>query len=111
MRPMRAVLRVLTMSCEGATAVVSQSLDGRPARSEQVALRLHLICCPGCRRFDRQMRFLRRVMSRLKARLEGEDAAQTLVLPPDVRERIRLALENAAKAPSPEGIVDHRSID
>jgi hypothetical protein len=94
------IIGVLTTTCEGATALVSRSLDGRPDRAEWFAMRLHLFCCPGCRRFDRQMKFLRQVMARLKERLSGADAPPGLTLPPDARERIRAALEEVSNPPS-----------
>jgi predicted anti-sigma-YlaC factor YlaD len=115
MELIQVIIGLLTLSCEGAAFLVSGSLDGRPTRSERFAMRLHLLCCPGCRRFDRQMTFLRRVMTRLRMRAKDEDAPPALMLPPDVRERIKLVLKEASNPPSPSlpgGMLDRRgSID
>lgn len=113
MRFTRTIIGLLTMSCEGAASILSGALDGLPARSERLAMRLHLICCPGCRRFARQLKFLRCAMTRLRARAKEEDAPAGLLLPPDVRERIRVALKEALPPPSPpRGMFDRRgSID
>jgi hypothetical protein len=101
MRFMKIMSGLLTTSCEGATSIVSGSLDCPPARSERFGLRLHLLCCSGCRRFDRQMEFLRSATARLKAKANDVDAPPGLLLPPEVRERISMALEEALSPPSP----------
>jgi hypothetical protein len=47
------------LSCKEASLLMSQGLDRRLSRWERVSLRLHLVICKGCRRFDGQMIFLR----------------------------------------------------
>lgn len=48
------------MNCHEATRVLSEAQD-RPLRfTERCALRVHLLYCRGCRRFRRQLDFLRR---------------------------------------------------
>jgi hypothetical protein len=100
MKLMRMLIRLLKMTCEGAASLVSGSLDRRPTGLERLAMRLHLLVCPGCRRFERQMWFLRSVMARWELRTKDEDAPPGLQLPPDVRERIREALADASRPSS-----------
>jgi predicted anti-sigma-YlaC factor YlaD len=83
---------IVTLSCEGATALVSESLDGQSTRVERTALGLHLLCCPGCRRFTRQMTLLRRSLIHMRRRAQRDGAHPVLSLSPEVRERIRKAL-------------------
>jgi hypothetical protein len=47
------------LSCKEASALMSQALDRRLSLRERLSLRLHLAICEGCRRFERQMAFLR----------------------------------------------------
>ena len=86
-------LCLIKLSCDGATALVSDSLDGRLIRAGRLALRLHLLCCPGCRRFARQMTFLRQLLCRLRTPAQREGSRPVLLLPPEVRERIKKALK------------------
>ena len=63
-----SILRKLThqVSCRDATRLVSQMQD-RPLRlSERIKLRLHLLACVACTRFERQMRFMRDAMRKYK---------------------------------------------
>jgi predicted anti-sigma-YlaC factor YlaD len=47
------------LTCKEASVLLSQALDRRLSFWERLTLRLHLAICEGCRRFDRQMAFLR----------------------------------------------------
>jgi hypothetical protein len=47
------------LSCKDASMLMSQALDRRLSLQERISLRLHLAICEGCRRFERQMVFLR----------------------------------------------------
>ena len=85
-------LCLIKLSCEGATALVSESLDGRSTRAGRLALRLHLLCCPGCRRFARQMTFLSQLLCRMRTLAQRGGSRPILLLPPEVRRRIKKAL-------------------
>lgn len=76
-------------SCKKASRLISDSMD-RPLRPrERLAMRLHLLICRVCRRFNRQARFLEsaRPSDEWLERLNGETG-----LPPDSRARILEAL-------------------
>lgn len=47
------------LSCKQATRLMSQSMERPLNFGERLALRLHLMICVGCRRAERQFRFLR----------------------------------------------------
>jgi len=47
------------ISCKEASRLASQQLERQLTLGERVRLRLHLAICVGCRRMERQFRFLR----------------------------------------------------
>jgi predicted anti-sigma-YlaC factor YlaD len=55
----------MNISCKEASRLVSQSQDRQLSLGEQVALRVHLAICRGCRAFSAQLAFLRRAVRRL----------------------------------------------
>ena len=55
----------MNISCKEASRLVSQSQDRQLSLGEQVALRVHLAICRGCRAFSAQVAFLRRAVRRL----------------------------------------------
>jgi hypothetical protein len=56
------------LSCKDVTRLVSQGLDRRLGFGERIAVRVHLLICEGCSNFTRQVRFLRRAVTRLGER-------------------------------------------
>ena len=47
------------ISCKEASRLASQQLERQLTLGERVRFRLHLAICVGCRRMERQFRFLR----------------------------------------------------
>ena len=47
------------ISCKEATRLASMQLERQLSPSERLRLHLHLTICIGCRRMERQFRFLR----------------------------------------------------
>ncbi len=83
-----AAWKILTLRCEEASRLASDSLDGPLPRPDRLALRLHLWLCASCRRFMDQIRQLRRLSDRCAAE---EDIPGT-PMPADLRERIKRSL-------------------
>ena len=52
------------LSCKDASRLISQMQDGDLPFGQRLRVRLHLLFCEACTRFERQVRFLRRVMRR-----------------------------------------------
>jgi hypothetical protein len=50
------------ISCKEASRAISQTLDGNVSFPLYLRIRLHLLLCEACKRFESQMRFLRRAM-------------------------------------------------
>jgi hypothetical protein len=83
-----AVKMVLTLSCDESTRLTSMSMDRDLSRSERVAVRLHAVSCRACRRFRRQIQFIRDA-------IRGRLAAKSVVpfpgpsLTPEARKRLK----------------------
>jgi hypothetical protein len=61
---------------------------------ERVGLRLHLALCRWCRRYGRQLKFLRSAARQCE---EHEEAQVSQRLSPEARERIRQRLHSAGE--------------
>ena len=55
---------ILTLDCEQSSRIVSESLDRHLAWSERWAVRHHYIGCWSCRRFRKQIQFLREAVQK-----------------------------------------------
>lgn len=75
-------------SCRRATELISKAQDVPLDSKERFALRLHLLLCRWCRRYEKQIHVLRSLMSRRRA----GDGITAVELPAEARERIRRAL-------------------
>ena len=83
------------LTCKETSRLVSEGHDRKLRWHERLALRIHLWSCANCRRFERQLRIIRK---RLRAgtsadACEGLDAH----LSADARERIREAIAEHEK--------------
>jgi len=54
------------ISCKEASRLISQLQDRELSLREATLMRFHLVWCEACRRFERQMRFLRKAMERYR---------------------------------------------
>lgn len=53
------------LTCKQQVAVSSDYLDGQLSFRQRLLVRHHLLFCPNCRRFIRQMRLLRGTLQKL----------------------------------------------
>lgn len=77
------------LSCKEVTLLLSRSSDQRLPWWERLAVRLHLLYCEGCARFEKQLRFLRAAARRFA---ESAGSVANKGLSEDARRRIRAAL-------------------
>ncbi len=56
----------LMISCRDASRLLSQMQDGSIRLPLHLRIRLHLLLCEACRRFEQQLRFLQRAMQRYR---------------------------------------------
>lgn len=78
------------LNCKEASHLISEREERPLGLRERWGLRLHLLICSYCRRFERQVALLRQALRELGRRAEAEAAA--VDLSPEARERIRTAL-------------------
>lgn len=79
----------MMMSCRDATRLLSERLEHPLGWRRAWAVRMHVLICAACRRYDKQIRWLH-------VRLRGEARAEpSAALDPAARERIIARLHNA----------------
>ena len=54
------------ISCKDASRAISQMQDGNVSVPLYLRIRLHLLWCEACKRFEQQMDFLHRAMQRYR---------------------------------------------
>ncbi len=91
-KALKGLLQILSLRCEEADRLMSDSLDRRLSWTERVALRGHVAVCRACRRARRQLLILQQTM---RKSLETADANGDEMLSPEARDRIRQALKDA----------------
>ena len=55
----------LKLTCKEASRLLSQAMEAKLPRWQQVRLRLHLLACDACANFSRQLDLLRRAVAQL----------------------------------------------
>lgn len=86
----------MMLTCKDASRLISENQDRHLGLRERWGLRLHLWLCEGCRRFERQLAFMRQALGKLGR--HAEEAVGT-DFPPEARERIRAALAKRCDHP------------
>lgn len=94
MKRLRDAWRILNLSCQGMSHIASESLDRDVRGGERLALQMHVLYCTSCRRFLRQITFLRSALRRFVGQMELGDDLPGPPLPDDLRERITRALRD-----------------
>jgi hypothetical protein len=85
----KTAIRAIMPNCREVTRLQSEALDKKLPFSKRVGLRLHLLVCSWCRRYGKQIRFLREAMHDHPEEL-CEASSQSLS--PEARERMKRAL-------------------
>jgi hypothetical protein len=84
----------LSPNCREATRLQSEALDRPLGLGRRIGLRIHLVLCKWCRRYGKQIGFLRSAAHRQG---EHEQCLQPQSLPPEGRERIKQRLRDEKK--------------
>ena len=82
------------VSCRDTVRLMSESLDRGLALGQRLAVRLHLLLCPMCSRFRRQLLFLHRAAGKFEEKGAEDATAGSPVLSPEARTRIQRAMED-----------------
>ena len=91
---MKTGLRTALPTCREVTRLQSEALDGNLSFARRAGLRLHLFVCRWCRRYGKQIRFLREAMHDHPDEL---CEASSPGLSPEARERLKRALRGQAE--------------
>jgi hypothetical protein len=87
--------RWLNLPCREFARLASEALDRPLSRPEKCALQIHFLSCVACRRYARQLGFLRDALQTLSIRLHHCDSPLPGPdLPQEARQRIKSLLEN-----------------
>lgn len=78
------------LTCQDITRLVSESMDHTLPLTQRLKIRIHLVMCKYCARFEKQMRFLRQVCQ------AHEELSSESALSANARDRIRHALRKSA---------------
>jgi predicted anti-sigma-YlaC factor YlaD len=94
---LRKLRMILSLSCEEASHLTSDALDRELSRSEQWALRLHLLVCHACRRFKEQLDLMRALLAKSPDSLDRSMSEQLPQLSADRRQHIKQLLREAKR--------------
>jgi len=83
------------LSCKDATRLISQAMDTSLPIARRIRLRLHILICKGCTRFERQLLLIREILRRPDAAWTLPEMRTGETLSEEARERIRKSLRNA----------------
>jgi hypothetical protein len=78
------------LSCHDVTQLLSESMDRSLPIGKRIGVRLHLLMCKFCARYERQLLLIRETARRLVATVEapGETLSE------EAKERIRKSVQN-----------------
>ncbi|MHC4066698.1 MAG: hypothetical protein ACYSUI_19655 [Planctomycetota bacterium] len=89
---MKEFLRLLFAPCSDISRHATISMDHELPRAHRVVVGFHIWYCNSCRRYRRQIRFIREAFLAFMDGAAPADAHADVSLPPDARERIRHAI-------------------
>lgn len=84
----------LSPNCKEATHLQSAALDRRLRPGQRIGLHIHLFLCKWCRRYGKQLGFLR---SAARQHADHESSLPLRSLGPEARERIKRRLQEEEK--------------
>ena len=83
------------LSCKDVTRLLSESMDHSLPLGKRIGVRLHLLICKFCARYERQLLLIRETVRRLVATEDWPGESSGEPLSAEARERIRKALANS----------------
>jgi len=82
------------LSCKDVTRLLSESMDHSLPLGKRVGVRLHLLICRFCSRYERQLLLIREIIRRLAVPEDPSGPSTGELLSEEARERIRICLAN-----------------
>ncbi len=89
---------LVSLSCEEASRLASESLDRELTRGERWALRSHAFLCRNCRQLVRQLAMMRNLLSNMPAASHEHLREQLPQLSADRKQQIKQLLRDAGTA-------------
>ena len=80
------------LSCKDVTRLISESMDQSLPLGKRVGVRLHLLICNFCSRYERQLLLIRETVRRLAAMEDAYGSLAVERLSEEAKERIRSSL-------------------
>jgi hypothetical protein len=95
---LRNLRMLVSLSCEEASRLASESLDRELSRTERWALRFHAFLCRNCRQLILQLARIRKLLSNMPAASHEHVRKQLPKLSPGRKQQIKQLLRDASKA-------------
>jgi hypothetical protein len=82
------------LSCKDVTLLISESMDTSLPVGQRIGMRLHLLMCKFCSRYERQLLLIRETVRRMVAAEEKPGEPPGEPLSEEAKVRIRKSLRN-----------------
>lgn len=82
------------LACRDVTQLISESMDTSLPIGKRIGVRIHLLMCKFCARYERQLLLIRETVRRLVAAEEISGEAPGETLSEEAKERIKKSLRN-----------------
>jgi len=82
------------LSCKDTTRLISQSMDTSLPVGKRIWVRIHLLTCEFCTRYERQLLLIRETLRRLAGAADRPESPADGNLSAEGRDRIRKSLRN-----------------
>ena len=86
---------VMMLSCRDVTQLISRSMDTSLPVGERIGVRIHLLICRFCARYEKQLLLIRETVRSLVAAEGTSGEPSTDALSEEARERIRTTLHSS----------------
>jgi len=86
---------VMMLSCRDVTQLISRSMDASLPVGERIGVRIHLLMCRFCARYEKQLLLIRETVRSIIAAADTPEGPIAEALSEEARKRIRTALRNA----------------
>jgi len=83
---LKNIIRILTLTCDQAAELMSHSQEKPLNRLEQWALSFHLLICRLCRKYNRQLKLMRSIFTKMADSKTYEDVVPPLLDPEQSKE-------------------------
>ncbi|MGA6994579.1 MAG: hypothetical protein WBX50_11860 [Candidatus Deferrimicrobiaceae bacterium] len=84
----------MMLSCKDVTQLISRSMDTSLPVGKRIGVRIHLLMCRFCARYEKQLLLIRETVRRVIAAEELSGGPSAEVLSEDARGRIRQSLRS-----------------